>query len=211
MSAVTQSTIVVRAPDVRLTPQLRDLETVTVDLESAKTDLKRNMPFPHRIIVAGPDRLLAGVLARLMSVERLDVEVGFVPSESSYATAIYPPGDPLRGTPMKVPLIRDDRGNVLVGKAKITGPDGGDVTGETFVDSELLFTGKTRAVIVEPTGFAPGVRARVAKHFRRKWVEGRAAQTGGLELVVTRDGQTDPSVLTRATFYRHTEDWVLIT
>ena len=210
MSAVTQSTIVVRVPDVRLSPSLRDLETVTVDLESTKKDLKRNMPFPHRIIVAGPDRLLAGVLSRLMAAERLDVEIGFVPSESSTATGIYPPGDPLHGDPRHVPLIRDDRGNVLVGKARITGPGGATLTGETFVDSERLFTGQARAILVEPTGFDPGVRARLVKGLRRRWVSGRAAQTGGLELEITRDGYTEPSVLTRATFYRHTEDWILI-
>ena len=67
-----------------------------------------------------------------------------------------PPGDPLTGTPRAVPLIRDDRGFVLVGKAKITGPDGGPLTGETFVDSEKLFTGQAKAVIVEPTGELTG-------------------------------------------------------
>ena len=111
-----------------------------------------------------------------------------------------------------MPLIRDDRGFVLVGKAKVTGPDGGPLTGETFVDSEKLFTGQAKAVIVEPTGSddGGGVRARLAKGVRRRWLSGRAAQTGGLELVVTRDGRTDPSVVTRATFYRNTDDWLLI-
>lgn len=210
MSAVTQSTIVVRAPDFRVSASLHDLETITVDLDTVKKELKGKMTFPDRIVVAGPDRLLAGVLARLMAADRLDVQVGFVPSENSDAAAIYPPGDPLTGLARAVPTIRDDRGNVLVGKAKITGPDGGEITGETFVDSERLFTGQAKGIVIEPTGEGPGVRARLAKGLRRKWISGRAAQTGGLELVVTRDAVTDPSVLTRATFYRHTDDWLLI-
>lgn len=210
MSSVTQSTVVVRAPDVRIPGSLRDLETITVDLDSAKAELKRKLPFPKRIVVAGPDDLLAAVIARLMASERLDVEVAYAPTENSHASAIYPPGDPLTGTPRAMPLIRDDRGFVLVGKAKITGPDGGPLTGETFVDSEKLFTGQAKAVIVEPTGEGAGVRARLAKGVRRRWLSGRAAQTGGLELVVTRDGRTDPGVVTRATFYRNTDDWLLI-
>ncbi|MCS3781324.1 hypothetical protein [Tsukamurella ocularis] len=213
MSSVTQSTVVVRAPDVRIPGSLRDLETITVDLDSAKAELKQKLTFPKRIVVAGPDDLLAAVIARLMASERLDVEVAYVPTENSHASSIYPPGDPLTGTPRAVPLIRDDRGFVLVGKAKITGPDGGPLIGETFVDSEKLFTGQAKAVIVEPFGAAGetgGVRARLAKGVRRRWLSGRAAQTGGLELVVTRDGRTDASVVTRATFYRNTEDWLLI-
>ena len=210
MSSVTQSTVVVRAPDVRIPGSLRDLETITVDLDSAKAELKQKLTFPRRIVVAGPDDLLAAVIARLMASERLDVEVAYTPTENSHASAIYPPGDPLTGTPRAVPLVRDDRGFVLVGKAKITGPDGGPLTGETFVDSEKLFTGQAKAVIVEPTGESDGVRARLGKGLRRKWLTGRAAQTGGLELVVTRDGRTDPSVVTRATFYRNTDDWLLI-
>lgn len=210
MSSVTQSTVVLRAPDVRIPAGLRDLETVTVDLDSVKAELKRKMPYPRRLIVAGPDELLAAVIARLLAAERLDVEVAFAPTENSRASAIYPPGDPLTGVPRSVPLIRDDRGFVLVGQARITGPDGGPLTGETFVDSEKLFTGQAKAIIVEPTGSGAGVRARLAKGVRRKWISGRAAQTGGLELVVTRDGRTDPSVVTRSTFYRHTDDWLLI-
>ena len=210
MSSVTQSTVVVRAPDVRIPGSLRDLETVTVDLDSVKSELKQKLTVPKRIVVAGPDQLLAAVIARLMATERLDVEVAYAPTENSHAAAIYPPGDPLTGTPRAVPLIRDDRGFVLVGKAKVTGPDGGPLTGETFVDSEKLFTGQAKAVIVEPTGEGAGVRARLAKGMRRRWLSGRAAQTGGLELVVTRDGRTDPTVVTRATFYRNTDDWLLI-
>lgn len=210
MSSVTQSTVVVRAPDVRIPDSLRHLETVTVDLESVKSDLKQKMPLPGRIIVAGPDQLLAAIIARLMAKDRLDVEVAYAPSENSRAATVYPPGDPLTGTPRAVPLIRDDRGFVLVGRAKITGPEGGELTGETFVDSEKLFTGQAKAIIVEPTGEGAGVRARLAKGLRRRWLTGRAAQTGGLELQVSRDGRLDPSVVTRATFYRNTDDWILI-
>ncbi|GAB3131373.1 hypothetical protein GCM10027289_17460 [Tsukamurella serpentis] len=210
MSSVTQSTVVVRAPDVRIPGSLRDLETITVDPDSAKSELKQKLTFPGRIVVAGPDDLLAAVLARLMAAERLDVEVAYSPTTNSRAAAIYPPGDPLTGTPRPVPLIRDDRGFVLVGRARITGPDGGPLTGETFVDSEKLFTGQAKAIIVEPTGSGEGVRARLAKGVLRKWLTGRAAQTGGLELVVERDGRSDPSVVTRSTFYRNVEDWLLI-
>ncbi len=211
MSAVTDSTIVVRAPDVPVPDALSELKTITVDLQSVKPELKTKLTFPKRIVVAGPDLLLAGVLARLMAAERLDVEIGFLPGDGSRAAAVYRPGDPLHGTPRAVPLIRDDLGAVLVGQAKITGPDGGALTGETFVDSTRLFSGRARGLLIEATGAEPGVRARVKAPLRRRWLSGRAAQTGAVELVVTRDGRADPAVLTRATFYRHTSDWILIT
>ncbi|GAA4399292.1 hypothetical protein [Tsukamurella soli] len=210
MSAVTDSTIVVRAPDVPVPGPLSELKTITVDLQTVKPELKSKLTFPKRIVVAGPDLLLAGVLARLLAAERLDVEIGFLPADGSRAAGVYHPGDPLNGTPRAVPLIRDDRGAVLVGQAKITGPDGGALIGETFVDSARLFSGRAKGVLVEATGEGAGVRARVKEPLRRRWLTGRAAQTGAVELVVTRDGRPDPAVLTRATFYRHTDDWILI-
>lgn len=213
MSSVTQSTVVVRAPDVRIPGSLRDLETITVDLDSAKAELKQKLTFPKRIVVAGPDDLLAAVIARLMASERLDVEVAYVPTENSHASSIYPPGDPLTGTPRAVPPD-PRRPRVRPGGQ---GQDHGsrrraaDRRDLRRLGQAVHRAGEGRDRGALRRGGRDGrVRARLAKGVRRRWLSGRAAQTGGLELVVTRDGRTDPSVVTRATFYRNTDDWLLI-
>ncbi|WP_234812011.1 peptidase M50 [Mycobacteroides abscessus] len=160
---------------------------------------------------------LGQVLTRLMRAERLDVELGFVPDRPSRARRIYRIGfgaarRARRGRAQRVPLIRDDTGTALAGRASWQSSDGTPVTGEATVDDTLLFDGAA-LVDVEPTESMPGLRASVRGRTRllpRRWVTGRAAQLGTVGAVVVRDGVAGPRPVTRSTFYRHQQSWLLV-
>ncbi|MDY6809832.1 MAG: hypothetical protein SW127_12545 [Actinomycetota bacterium] len=164
------------------------------------------------------DTFFAHVLAALMLSERLDVDVAFLPAEATDATKRYglPHGPAARelaehGTATSVPLIRDDAATVLVGRARHLGAEGAKLHGETYVDSERLFLGEVRSILIEPTPTAPGLRAQVERLLLPgRWVAGRAAQTGGTNIVVEREGVVNPRVLKRSTFYRHDTDLRLV-
>ncbi len=172
---------------------------------------------PARFIVVGGDGDLGQVLTRLMRAERLDVELGFVPDRPSRARRIYRIGfgaarRARRGRAQRVPLIRDDTGTALAGRASWQSSDGTPVTGEATVDDTLLFDGAA-LVDVEPTESMPGLRASVRGRTRllpRRWVTGRAAQLGTVGAVVVRDGVAGPRPVTRSTFYRHQQSWLLV-
>ncbi|WP_280420219.1 hypothetical protein [Nocardia carnea] len=171
-----------------------------------------------RLIVLGDDAALAAVLTHLMRTERLHVEVGYVPPDHTYAEQAYQLGTgnaaarrALDGRAEEVPLIRDDTGTVLVGRAKITGVNGTPLTGEAYVDETRLFSGEVRAMFVTPTLELPGVRASVPRRFRRRrWAVGRAAQLGTPAAVINRDGVQSDRTVPRSSFYRHHEPWLLV-
>ncbi|TCK00448.1 hypothetical protein [Nocardia alba] len=171
-----------------------------------------------RLIVLGADASLAAVLTHLMRTERLHVEVGFVPVDTTYASRVYQTGTgngaakrAVEGKAIETPLIRDDTGTVLVGRASITGVDAAKLEGEAYVDDTLLFTGKVTTMLISPTMTMPGVRARVRKGLRKRtWVAGRAAQLGTPAAVVTRDGITTERAVPRSTFYRFEQPWLLV-
>ncbi|MCX5041985.1 hypothetical protein OG921_02090 [Aldersonia sp. NBC_00410] len=172
-----------------------------------------------RLIVLGRDSGLAAVLTRLMRIERLDVEIAYVPVERSAASAIYGTGTgaaaakrAVGGVATPMPLIRDDLGIALVGKARIDGPGNEGLVGEGFVDDTRIFANKANSVHISPIGELPGLRAcAVRGQLRRpKWVTGRAAQVGAEAAVVTRDGVRGDRTVTRSTFYRHVESWQLV-
>lgn len=171
-----------------------------------------------RLIVLGDDAALAAVLTHLMRTERLHVEIGYVPVEKTYGSRAYQTGTgnaaakrALEGRATETPLIRDDTGTVLVGRAEITGPDGEKLEGEAYVDDVQLFSGKVTKMQVSPMLDLPGVRASVQKGIRkRKWVAGRAAQLGTPGAVVTRDGIANTRKVPRSSFYRHHESWFLV-
>ena len=171
-----------------------------------------------RLIVLGDDAALAAVLTHLMRTERLHVEVGYVPPDHTCAARAYQLDTgsaaarrALEGTPEEVPLIRDDTGTVLVGRAEITGVNGTSLTGEAYVDETQLFSGEVRAMFVTPTLELPGVRAGVPRRFRRpRWTAGRAAQLGTPAAVINRDGVQSDRTVPRASFYRHHESWLLV-
>ncbi|OBG39805.1 peptidase M50 [Mycobacterium alsense] len=172
----------------------------------------------RRLVVVGADADLGAVLSRLLRADRLDVEVAYVPARRTRATRAYrvPAGRraarrALRGSARRVPLIRDETGTAIVGRAGWLPPgDGGRALhGEAVVDDTTLFDGDVAGAWIEPTPAAPGLRARVRGGWRR-WVAGRAAQLGSTGVTVVRDGVAAPRTARRSTFYRHVEGWLLV-
>ena len=186
-----------------------------------------------------PDLFLAQVVGVVMRHERLDIELAYVAPAATAATKVYglPHGAAARalaetGTAQELPLIRDDAATVLVGRARHLGarPDSDPrspssasrsassversprtrLHGETYVDSERLFDGEVRGVVIEPLIAEPGVRARLERLLPGRWLTGRAVQTGGTNLVVEREGVLNPRPVKRSTFYRHHLDWKLV-
>jgi hypothetical protein len=180
------------------------------DIEAAARDHRR-------LIVVGSDADLAGVLTRLLRINRLDVEIGYAPPRRTPATRIYgvPTGRraarrALRGPARRVPLIRDETGSVIVGTAHWRPPGEAQLLhGEAVVDDAVLFDGDVVEVRIEPTAALPGLRARVSGG-RRPWLAGRAAQLGTTGAAVDRNGVQAPRVARRSTFYRNTEGWLLV-
>jgi hypothetical protein len=170
----------------------------------------------RRLVVVGADADLAAVLSRLLRAERLDIEVAYVPRGRTPATRIYriPAGRraarrALRGSARRVPLIRDETGSVIVGRADWLPAVGEQLLhGEAVVDDIQLFDGDVAGVCIEPTPAPPGLRARV--HGARRWITGRAAQLGSTGASVVRDGVCAPRAARRSTFYRHVEGWLLV-
>ena len=173
---------------------------------------------PPRLIVLGGDAALAVVLTHLMRTERLHVEIGFVPPERSHAVQAYQLNTgntaakcALEGTPAEAPLVRDDTGTVLVGRAEITGVDDARLAGEAYVDDVRLFSGQVGSMVVTPTLELPGVRAGVPRRFRRNnWTAGRAVQLGTPGAVISRDGVRSARSVPRASFYRYHQPWLLV-
>ncbi|OBK50725.1 peptidase M50 [Mycobacterium gordonae] len=185
----------------------------------------RGLPMPEgdditacrRLVVVGSDADLAAVLTRLLRAERLDVEVAYAPRRRTRATRTYrlPAGRraarrALRGTASRVPLIRDETGTALVGRAEWLPPDAAaTIRGEAVVDDTVLFDGDAAGVWIEPTPALPGLRAAVRGRLPR-WVSGRAAQLGTTGAALRRDGVPAPRPVRRSAFYRHVEGWLLV-
>ncbi|MFT3660210.1 MAG: hypothetical protein QM809_02090 [Gordonia sp. (in: high G+C Gram-positive bacteria)] len=171
---------------------------------------------------ANPDVFFSQAVGVLMRHERLDVEVAYVAPRATRATRNYglPHGAAARvlaedGAAQTLPLIRDDAGTVLVGYARHLGRPGEDgkpttLHGETYVDSERLFDGDVRGIVIEPIPDLPGVRGRRERLLPGGWLTGRAVQTGGIDLVVEREGVLTPRVVKRSCYYRHHLDWKLV-
>lgn len=182
---------------------LRALTMVTV---ARREDVDPALEGCRRLIVVGSDADLAVVLGRLLRADRLDVEVGHVTSRWTARRA-------LSAAAQRVPLIRDETGTVLVGRAEWFGADArSPLHGEAIVDDTVLFDGEARGVRIEPTTTMPGLRAAVLSARGRpgRWVTGRAAQLGTSGAKVIRDGVAAPRTVKRSTFYRHTEGWLRV-
>jgi len=172
-----------------------------------------------RLIVVGTDADLAAVLTRLLRSERLDIEVGYAPPRRTPATRAYrlPAGGRAarrarRGTARRVPLIRDETGSVIVGRASwLPADEAQRIRGEAVVDDTVLFDGNAAGVAVEPTLALPGLRAALPGIGRwRRWIAGRAAQLGTTGAAVVRDGIPAPRPVRRSSFYRNVEGWLLV-
>ncbi|MGJ0118154.1 hypothetical protein ACQ7HM_03005 [Williamsia sp. MIQD14] len=213
------------AQDAELPDALAHL-TVTragLDRDSLRAGVAKAMaPLDvDRVVVVGgaelSDAFCGGVVSRLMIAERLDVEIAYVAPAATPGTAAWglPHGKAavdlaLSGTAVTVPLIRDDAAVVIIGRARHLGENGRAFTGESIVDSERLFLGEATCVEIRPTRAEPGVEGALHKRFRQKWIAGRAVQTGGVDIVVERDGVRADRPVKRSTIYRHHEDWKLV-
>lgn len=179
-------------------------------------------PATTRIVIRGgsdnPDVLAAAVLARLMIAERLDVEVAYIDPRQPRDQEMVPASRTARpaersawtGNARAVPLIRDDAATVLLGRARQLGEGGAKLHGETYVDNTRLFSARHAA---SSSNRCPRRRALVPgliTCLRRCWATGRAAQTGGSNLVVEREGVLTDRVVKRSTFYRHHIDLLLV-
>lgn len=173
----------------------------------------------QRLIVLGRDSALAAVLTYFLRIERLDIEIAYVAVDRSPASNVYRTGtgaaaakQAVQGQAFEVPLIRDDLGIALVGRARINAPGGGKLIGEGFVDDTRIFHGKATSILIMPTGELPGLRACAIRSQLRfpKWVAGRAVQIGADAAVVTRDGVRGERETKRSSFYRHTTPWLLV-
>lgn len=217
------STHVLRCGDIPVPIALASLPTTQTDEVPDVAVIDELLPVLAadslpRLIVLGADAALAAVLTHLMRTERLHVEVGYVPVETTYASRVYQTATgnsaakiALEGRAIETPLIRDDTGTVLVGRASITGVEGAKLDGEAYVDDTMLFSGQVTTMLISPTMTMPGVRARVRKGLRKRgWVAGRAAQLGTPGAIVTRDGITGERTVARSTFYRFEQPWLLV-
>lgn len=173
--------------------------TESGDVDEATADASR-------VVVLGSDTDLATVLTRLLRTDRLDIEVAHPTGFRSARRAIS-------AAAQRVPLIRDETGQVIIGYAQWQSPaDGQLLEGEGVVDDTVLFDGTVAGVRVEPLDRPPGLRARVVGPGRRSgtWVSGRAAQLGSPGVLVVRDGIAAPRPVRRSTFYRHIEGWMRV-
>lgn len=179
-----------------------------------------------RLVVVGADADLGAVLSRLLKLDRLDVEVAYVPRWRTAATRTYglPSGGRAAraaqaGSARAVPLIRDESGNVLVGAALWVGETGLEkgtppslLHGEAITDDTVLFDGAVTAVRIEPLRESPGLRASALSGRMRPlaWVSGRAAQLGTTGAFVVRDGERSTRAVRRFAYYRHVTDWLAV-
>ncbi len=173
----------------------------------------------RRLVVVGGDADLASVLTRLMRADRLDIEVAYVPRRRTAATRVYrlPAGRRAarrarRGSARRVPMIRDETGSVIVGRADWLPADGRQlIRGEAVVDDTPLFDGEVAGARIAPTLTLPGLRAsRYGSRIGRRWITGRAVQLGTTGVIVVRDGVPAARSARRSTFYRNVEGWLLV-
>lgn len=191
-------------------PEKGDFEDVLAQVDSVENP---------RLIVVGDDAAFAATLTRLMRLDRLDIELAYVPESRTPATEAYGLRSgskaatvALQSEATPIPLIRDDSGIALVGRALVCG-DESDLVGEAYVDDTRLFSGTVPGIRIEPTPAMPGLRAAIDRprwFGGYKWLEGRAMQLGSPAATVTRDGVANPRALKRSTFYRHDKKWLLV-
>ena len=127
---ISPDIIVLRFSGRRLPPALAGLPCREADGVAAIDDAVRDA---SRVVVAGSEAELAGVLTRLLRTEHLDVEVAHVPGRRGARRAV-------RGGAVRGPLIRDDTATVLLGSALWLPPAGSaQIRGEAVVDDAVLF------------------------------------------------------------------------
>jgi hypothetical protein len=180
-----------------------------------------DLPAGGRLVVAGDDAAFAAVLVRLLRHERLDVEVAVLPEPHSAVAAVWgvPTDTPAAlalardGTARPAPLVRDDHGGLVAGRHAA-----GPLHGEIYCDEHRVLRGDAAALAVTPDP-AGGVRVTVTGPPRLGGLRagrvteraGRAVQLGCRPAVpVVRDGVPGDRPVSRRSWYRHTEDWLLV-
>ncbi len=172
-----------------------------------------------RLVVLGGrdvDADVAAVVLRLLRTERLELEVAVVaPTATPLTRALgLPTGRraverAVHGRAQPVPLVRHTGGGVVLGQARVTGPDGAVLHGEAYADDVRLFTGDVPAVQV--LAGPAGVRSRVRSRWRSgPWVSSRALQLGSTGAEVVADGVLQGRPGPKWSFYRHTTDWLAV-
>jgi hypothetical protein len=177
-------------------------------------------PLLHgRVLVVGNDADLAAVALRVLRRSLLGtVELAYAPAQPTPLTRLWglqAGVEAVRaaGTTaaQPVPLVRDDVGGVLLADASLA-----PVIGATYVDEHKVLAGPAVRLQVRPDrvhGLAVTVERRGVLPWtrRRTTTLGRAVQIGtAVPAVVTSDGVGHPRRMDRWTFYRHTEDLLLV-
>ncbi|HWD04701.1 MAG TPA: hypothetical protein VG674_19845 [Amycolatopsis sp.] len=210
--------VVACGEDPHSLPGLAADSVVRVSARPGKAEIDPLLRKHDHVVVAGTDADFAAVLKRLLRTDQVTgVSVGFVPAErdSGVAAAWRLPHDSrvalelaLEGTPAAVPLVRDDTGGILAGRARLLG-----VHGQAYCDEHLAFDGVAAAVEVssDPNGLVARVtRGRLLK--RTEVFHGRAFQLGCVPTTsLVSDGVAHPREVSKRTWYRHTEDLRLVT
>ncbi|GAA2017366.1 hypothetical protein JL107_14025 [Nakamurella flavida] len=172
-----------------------------------------------RVLVVGDDADLAAVALRVLRRNLLgSVELAYAPARPTALTRLWnlPVGpDAVRTAATApahpVPLVRDDVGGVLLAEGSLT-----PLLGATYVDEHKVLAGPALRLQVRPDrarGLLVTVERRGALPWtrRRTTTAGRAVQIGSAApSLVTSDGVEHPRRMDRWTFYRHTEDLLLV-
>jgi len=174
-----------------------------------------------RVLVVGDDSDLNAVVLRLLRRELLgSVQVGYAPAAATAVTELYglPVGPAavrpaLSGTADTIPLVRNDSGGVLVGRAELA-----PAAGTFYVDERRIPGGRPARIRVTPEaphGLTVAVARRRAIGFgdRTETYTGRAVEFGiapGSGTAITYDGIRHPREVNRWVFYRHTEPLRLV-
>lgn len=172
-----------------------------------------------RIAIVGTDAELAAVVKRLIRTDTMDaVEIAFLPvGESMFARRqVLPRGAraarlALLGEPDPVPVLRDDRGGVLVGVASIS-----VVNGTVYVDENRVLSGEAKALTVQPDperGLLVNVLFRKFGVLGKRTVTqpGRAVEIGlRRPATVIADGHERATEVDKWTYYTHTSKLRLI-
>jgi hypothetical protein len=172
------------------------------------------------LVVAGDDAAAAAVLVRLLRRERLDLPLALLlPPASPAAAAWGLPTDPAAGVALAqdgiarpVPLVRDDRGGVVLGRHEV-----GAFHGSVYCDEHQVIHGDAAGLVVRPDP-AAGVAVSVTGPRRLAGLRpghvatraGRAVQIGCHPATVVRDGIPDDRPMQRRSWYRHVTDWRLV-
>lgn len=179
-------------------------------------------PDPHpiaervRVIVRGTDAALSRVVSKLMRIDALWVEVGYVPvnTTGTGSTVALSWGLDTAAPPMRLlrqaisapaqptALIRDDHGIVTLGAAEITASEvGAPMIGEVIVNSEVLYRQESAESATRANPFNDGVRlvatpdAPGLAAVQRPPLGWDASKKPGLLARLARRGGPEPTVL----------------